>query len=104
MIRSFQASVTAVGSTVANQAQAAVSNVDLSRTTSTLNKTFSQLQQTVKERTGGANLDITELPQEYLDLERRVDDLKSAHTAVLRVTKSEFNLTLSLSRWNESCT
>lgn len=65
---------------------AELKNVDLNGTSSKLTKSFQTLNQTLKERTGGAE-DITELPQEYLDLERRVDGLKAAHVGFLRVAK-----------------
>lgn len=47
------------------------------------------MSQSVKERTGQTvEDDITELPQEYLDLERRVDGLKNAHQQLLKVVKA----------------
>ncbi|KAK9450419.1 BAR domain-containing family protein [Limtongia smithiae] len=39
----------------------------------------------IQERLGNAE-EITELPQEYLDLEKRVDALKAVHTKLLAVT------------------
>lgn len=39
--------------------------------------------QQARERFGGAS-DITELPDEYKQLEQRVDALKQAHAAVMR--------------------
>lgn len=81
--------------------QAGVANVDLNGTQSKINRGFSNLAQSVKEKTG-SNVDITELPQEYLDLERRVDALKAAHVSMLKVAKGTFqqlimSLVLSLS-------
>ena len=41
-----------------------------------------------RERFGAVDQeDITELPQEYKDLERRVDALKAAHTGLMKVAK-----------------
>lgn len=43
----------------------------------------------MRERAGAATADdITELPQEYLDLERRVDGLKVAHQKMLSIAKA----------------
>lgn len=51
-------------------------------------KTFGNLNQQARERFGAVDSeDITELPQEYRDLERRVDALKGAHTGLLKIAK-----------------
>lgn len=53
-----------------------------------IGKTFGNLNQQARERFGAVDQeDITELPQEYKDLERRVDALKSAHTGLMKVAK-----------------
>lgn len=53
-----------------------------------IGKTFGNLNQQARERFGAVDQeDITELPQEYKDLERRVDALKSAHTGLIKVAK-----------------
>ncbi|GAA5861644.1 hypothetical protein JCM5353_001839, partial [Sporobolomyces roseus] len=82
---SLQAAAGQAGAVV----QGATQSIDLNQTSSKLSKSFSTLTQTVKERTGQTvEDDITELPQEYLDLERRVDGLKNAHTSLLKVAKA----------------
>ncbi|KAN0060119.1 hypothetical protein ACQY0O_008093 [Thecaphora frezii] len=51
-------------------------------------KTFGNLNQQARERLGAIDSeDITELPQEYRDLERRVDALKSAHQGLIKIAK-----------------
>ncbi|OBZ73201.1 Protein GVP36 [Grifola frondosa] len=51
-------------------------------------KGFSSSVQATKERLGQVSPEeITELPQEYKDLEARVDSLRQAHLALLKVTK-----------------
>ncbi|CAK5267183.1 unnamed protein product [Mycena citricolor] len=53
-----------------------------------LNKGFQTSVQATKERLGRVAPDeITELPQEYKDLEAQVDALKAAHMAFLKITK-----------------
>lgn len=87
--KAFQTSLTVA----AGQAGAAVSGAaaTAANAASTVDSTkftrgFQNFSQTVKERTGSVE-DITELPQEYLDLERRVDGLRTAHLNVLKVAK-----------------
>ncbi|ORY85338.1 Bin/amphiphysin/Rvs domain for vesicular trafficking-domain-containing protein [Leucosporidium creatinivorum] len=87
--KTFQASVTQAASQAAGAAAGAAASVDLNSTGTKLSRGFATFQQTVKERTGGVGTDdITELPQEYLDLERRVDGLRTAHLNLLKVAKS----------------
>ncbi|KAJ7623752.1 BAR domain-containing family protein [Roridomyces roridus] len=53
-----------------------------------LNKNFSTSVQATRERLGRVGQDeITELPQEYKDLENRVDALRQAHLTLLKITK-----------------
>ncbi|SPO32529.1 related to BAR domain protein [Ustilago trichophora] len=53
-----------------------------------IGKTFGNLNQQARERFGAVDQeDITELPQEYKDLERRVDALKNVHTGLIKVAK-----------------
>ncbi|KAJ7233026.1 BAR domain-containing family protein [Mycena rebaudengoi] len=53
-----------------------------------LNRSFNTSLQAGKERLGRVGQDeITELPQEYKDLEARVDALKQAHLTLLKITK-----------------
>ncbi|KAJ7089890.1 BAR domain-containing family protein [Mycena belliarum] len=55
---------------------------------SSLNKGLSTGMQATKERLGRVGQDeITELPQEYKDLEARVDALRQAHLTLLKITK-----------------
>lgn len=87
--KTFQASVTQAASQAAGAAAGAAASVDLNSTGTKLSRGFATFQQTVKEKTGGVGTDdITELPQEYLDLERRVDGLRTAHLNLLKVAKS----------------
>ncbi|KAK0547187.1 hypothetical protein OC846_004141 [Tilletia horrida] len=54
-----------------------------------LSRGFTSLTQSTKERFGQVDADdITELPAEYKDLEAKVDALKAAHTALLKVARS----------------
>ncbi|KAI8086538.1 Bin/amphiphysin/Rvs domain for vesicular trafficking-domain-containing protein [Halteromyces radiatus] len=52
-----------------------------------LGKGFGQVRQYAQERLGTAE-DITELPQEYKDLEKRVDALRSVHVNLLKVART----------------
>ncbi|KAJ7173504.1 BAR domain-containing family protein [Mycena filopes] len=62
--------------------------MDWKQLSSSLNKGFSTSVQATKERLGRVGQDeITELPQEYKDLETRVDALRQAHLTLLKITK-----------------
>ncbi|KAJ7777237.1 BAR domain-containing family protein [Mycena metata] len=62
--------------------------MDWRRLSTSLNKGFSTSVQATKERLGRVGQDeITELPQEYKDLEARVDALRQAHLTLLKITK-----------------
>ncbi|PWN48167.1 hypothetical protein IE53DRAFT_389660 [Violaceomyces palustris] len=53
-----------------------------------ISRGFGNLNQQAKERFGAIDSeDITELPQEYRDLERRVDALKNAHQGLIKISK-----------------
>ncbi|KAI9230009.1 MAG: hypothetical protein DHS80DRAFT_12928 [Piptocephalis tieghemiana] len=52
-----------------------------------LNKNFSQTMQWGQEQLGKAE-DVTEMPQEYLDLEKRVDAIRSLHQTLGRIGRS----------------
>ncbi|KAG0353313.1 hypothetical protein BG005_007383 [Podila minutissima] len=52
-----------------------------------LSKQYSQAKQFAQEKMGTAE-DITELPQEYKDLEKRFDAVQKMHTNLLRITKT----------------
>ncbi|KAM0793148.1 hypothetical protein ACM66B_000623 [Microbotryomycetes sp. NB124-2] len=87
--KTFSQSVTQAASQAAGAVGGAASSVDLQSTGNKLSRSFQTFSQTVKERTGGVSADdITELPQEYLELERRVDGLRAAHQNLLKVAKS----------------
>ncbi|GAA5943933.1 uncharacterized protein JCM15063_006551 [Sporobolomyces koalae] len=87
--KSLTTSLQAVAGQAGAAVQGATSNLDLNSTSTKLSKQFATLSQTVKERTGQTvEDDITELPQEYLDLERRVDGLKHAHQQLYKVVKA----------------
>ncbi|KAJ7498012.1 BAR domain-containing family protein [Mycena galericulata] len=63
-------------------------NMDWRQLQSSLNKGITTGVQATKERLGRVGQDeITELPQEYKDLENRVDALRQAHLTLLRITK-----------------
>ncbi|GAA5977406.1 hypothetical protein JCM11641_000088 [Rhodosporidiobolus odoratus] len=84
--RNLTASLTSVAGQAASTVQGATANVDFNQTGKTFTKGFANLSQQVKERTGRAlEDDVTELPQEYLDLETRVDGLRTAHQQLLKV-------------------
>ncbi|GAA6058593.1 hypothetical protein JCM10212_007032 [Sporobolomyces blumeae] len=90
--KSLTTQLQAVAGQASSAVQGATSNIDLNSTGTKLSKGFANLSQTVKERTGQTvEDDITELPQEYLDLERRVDGLRTAHLQLLKVAKAYEN-------------
>ncbi|KAG6333994.1 hypothetical protein ID866_5099 [Astraeus odoratus] len=69
--------------------QSSLANMDLSQSANKLAKGFNSGVQATRERLGQvAPEEITELPQEYKDLEARVDALRQAHLALLRITKA----------------
>nr|CAG8433592.1 14272_t:CDS:2 [Entrophospora candida] len=55
-----------------------------------INKGLGQIRQVVSEKLGTAE-EITDLPAEYKDLERRVDALRTLHTNLLHVTRTYTN-------------
>ncbi|KAF7317733.1 Cytoplasmic protein [Mycena kentingensis (nom. inval.)] len=62
--------------------------MDWGKLQTSLNKGFQTSVQATKERLGRVKEDeITELPQEYKDLENRVDALRQAHLTLLKITK-----------------
>ncbi|GAA6035123.1 hypothetical protein JCM8097_006374 [Rhodosporidiobolus ruineniae] len=86
--KSFASTVQAAAGQAAGTVAGAAQNIDFNQTGKTLTKNFATLSQTVKERTGRAQEDdVTELPQEYLDLEQRVDGLRAAHQKLLKVAQ-----------------
>lgn len=76
-----------------NRLSASISGLNLgqnlSQTSSKLAKGFSSSVQATRERLGQVPSDeLTELPQEYKDLETRVDALRSAHILLLKIGKA----------------
>ncbi|EKM51263.1 uncharacterized protein PHACADRAFT_213124 [Phanerochaete carnosa HHB-10118-sp] len=68
--------------------QSGLANLNLGQSANKLTRGLSSTVQATKERLGQvAAEDITELPQEYKDLEARVDTLRQAHLALLKITK-----------------
>ncbi|THU98535.1 hypothetical protein K435DRAFT_828395 [Dendrothele bispora CBS 962.96] len=69
--------------------QSSLGNLNLGQSANKFAKGFQSSVQATKERLGQVAPDeITELPQEYKDLEARVDALRNAHLAVLKITKA----------------
>ncbi|CAL1702419.1 unnamed protein product [Somion occarium] len=68
--------------------QSSFSGLNLGQSANKFAKGFSSSVQATKERLGQVAPDeITELPQEYKDLEARVDALRQAHLTLLKITK-----------------
>ncbi|GJJ15514.1 hypothetical protein Clacol_009792 [Clathrus columnatus] len=71
-----------------NKLQASFTNLKLGESAKGLAKGFNSSVQATRERLGQVAPDeITELPQEYKDLEARVDSLRAAHASLLKVAK-----------------
>ncbi|KAF8550717.1 hypothetical protein OG21DRAFT_1446252 [Imleria badia] len=69
--------------------QSSLSNLNLGQSANKFAKGFNSSVQATRERLGHIAPDeITELPQEYKDLEARVDALRQAHLALLKITKA----------------
>ncbi|KIM87721.1 hypothetical protein PILCRDRAFT_258916 [Piloderma croceum F 1598] len=68
--------------------QSSIAGLNIGQSANKIAKGFNSSVQATKERLGQvAPNEITELPQEYKDLEARVDALYNAHTTVLKITK-----------------
>ncbi|KAF8737668.1 hypothetical protein AX14_012542 [Amanita brunnescens Koide BX004] len=68
--------------------QSTLSNINFAQAGTKISKGFNSSVQATRERFGQVSPDeITELPQEYKDLEARVDALRVAHLSLLRITK-----------------
>ncbi|KAL1742973.1 BAR domain-containing family protein [Schizophyllum fasciatum] len=68
--------------------QSSIGSINFGQAGNKLAKGFNSSVQATRERLGQVAADeITELPQEYKDLESRVDALRNAHLAVLKITK-----------------
>ncbi|KDR72777.1 hypothetical protein GALMADRAFT_228466 [Galerina marginata CBS 339.88] len=68
--------------------QSSISSINFAQAGTKLSKGFNSSVQATRERLGQVAPDeITELPQEYKDLESRVDALRAAHISILKITK-----------------
>ncbi|KAH7923584.1 hypothetical protein BV22DRAFT_1015151 [Leucogyrophana mollusca] len=75
-----------------NKLQSSFSGLNLGQSANKLAKGFNSSVQATRERLGQVAPDeITELPQEYKDLEGRVDALRQAHLSLLKITKAYEN-------------
>ncbi|KAG6851979.1 hypothetical protein C0991_004438, partial [Blastosporella zonata] len=71
-----------------NKLSSSLGSINFSQAGTKLSKGFNSSVQATKERLGQVAPDeITELPQEYKDLEARVDALRNAHLTFLKITK-----------------
>ncbi|KAN0078247.1 BAR domain-containing family protein [Tylopilus felleus] len=69
--------------------QSSFSNFNIGQSANKFAKGFNSSVQATRERLGQIPPgDITELPQEYRDLEARVDALRQAHFAMLKITRA----------------
>jgi len=72
-----------------NKLQSGIAGLNLGQSANKLAKGFNSSVQATRERLGQvAPEEITELPQEYKDLEARVDALRQAHLSLLKITKA----------------
>jgi len=77
-----------------NKFQSSFSNLNLGQSANKFAKGLNSSVQATRERLGQVAPDeITELPQEYRDLETQVEALKLAHTTFLKITKAYENET-----------
>ncbi|KAF8621700.1 hypothetical protein AX15_007561 [Amanita polypyramis BW_CC] len=68
--------------------QSSLSNINFAQAGNKLTKSLNSSVQATRERFGQISPDeITELPQEYKDLEARVDALRVAHLSLLKITR-----------------
>ncbi|KAG7085735.1 hypothetical protein E1B28_003278 [Marasmius oreades] len=68
--------------------QSSIGNLNIGDSANRFAKGFSSSMQATRERLGQvAPEEITELPQEYKDLEASVDALRNAHFALFKITK-----------------
>ncbi|KAG6916614.1 hypothetical protein DXG01_006110 [Tephrocybe rancida] len=71
-----------------NKLSSSLGSINFAQAGTKFSKGFNSSVQATKERLGQVAPDeITELPQEYKDLEARVDALRTAHLAFLKITK-----------------
>ncbi|KII84712.1 hypothetical protein PLICRDRAFT_57240 [Plicaturopsis crispa FD-325 SS-3] len=68
--------------------QSSLQGLNIGQSANKFAKGFNSSVQATRERLGQVSPDeITELPQEYKDLEARVDALRQAHISLLKITK-----------------
>jgi hypothetical protein len=68
--------------------QSSLGSINFAQAGNKFSKGFNSSVQATRERLGQIAADeITELPQEYKDLEARVDALRAAHLSLLKITK-----------------
>ncbi|TFK35860.1 BAR domain-containing family protein [Crucibulum laeve] len=68
--------------------QSSFNGINFAQAGTKISKGFNSSVQATRERLGQVAPDeITELPQEYKDLEARVDALRAAHVSLLKITK-----------------
>jgi len=68
--------------------QSGIAGLNLGQNVNKFTKGFQSSVQATKERLGQVSQEeITELPQEYKDLEAQVDALRNAHLSMLKITK-----------------
>ncbi|KAF8638123.1 hypothetical protein AX17_002422 [Amanita inopinata Kibby_2008] len=68
--------------------QSSLSGINFAQAGSKFSKSFNSSVQATRERLGQISPDeITELPQEYKDLEARVDALRAAHLSLFKIAK-----------------
>jgi len=66
-----------------------IGSLNIGQNAGKLAKGFTSSVQATRERMGQISAqDITELPQEYRDLEARVDALRNAHLSLLKITRA----------------
>ncbi|KAH9939750.1 BAR domain-containing family protein [Epithele typhae] len=71
-----------------NKLSSSFAGINIGQSANKFAKGFTSSVQATRERLGQvAPEEITELPQEYKDLEARVDNLRAVHLALLKVTK-----------------
>lgn len=71
-----------------NKLSAGLSGLNIGSSAERLGRTLTSSYQATRERLGQIPAeDITELPQEYKDLETRVDALRQAHLNILKITR-----------------
>ncbi|TFY73569.1 hypothetical protein EWM64_g10442, partial [Hericium alpestre] len=71
-----------------NKISSSFATLNLGQSANKFAKGFNSSVQATRERLGQVAPDeITELPQEYKDLEARVDALRQTHLALLKITK-----------------